>query len=138
MEKKTKYLQLRLTSAEARKLKEMAKDHDSVSQYILCAVKGFSDLDSGLRLDLINMLAKSHRKGRDEMSWAGGNISQTVKRTKELVDAGQLSSFYLKDVLLPETNKTLNLINEIKKKLDTATQKAIRLGLTMNGTTENT
>lgn len=107
----------------------MAKSHDSVSQYILCAVKEFSDVDPRLRLDILNRLGKNHKKCWNELSWASGNISQTVKRANELVDAGKLSSYYLKEVILPETNKTMDTINEIKKNLDVASRKAIKLGL---------
>lgn len=138
MNKKTKSLQLRLTPKEVAWLKEKAAAHDSVSQYILCAVKEFSNLDAKQRLDIINIIGKNYRKGMDNLSWAGGNINQTVKRTKELVDAGKIYPFYLYHVLLPEANKTLDLINEIKKKLEAATDKAIRLGLITKETSENT
>lgn len=134
MDKKTKSLQLRLTLEEAAKFKEMAKNHESVSLYILCALKEFSKVNAGQRFDIANRLGVNYKRCRDELSWAGGNINQMIKRTNELVDAGGLSSFYLKDVLLPEANITIDLISEIKKKLDTATQKAIKLGLANNKT----
>ena len=131
MEKKTKYLQLRLTPEEFATLKEKAAAYDSVSQYILCAVKAFSNLNAKERLDLINMLGKHYTKDWDELSWAGGNINQTVKRTKEFVDAGIIAPYFLENVVLPETNKATDLIREIKKKIDAATDKAIKLGLGM-------
>lgn len=129
MDKKTKCLQLRLTKKEAEKLKDMAKDHDSVSQYILCAVKEFSNVDPRLRLDILNILAKNYKKCWNELSWASGNISQTVKRANELVEAGKLSSYYLENVIRPEANKTMDTINEIKKELEVASCKAMKLGL---------
>lgn len=129
MKNKTKYLQLRLTKKEAANLKDMAKGHNSVSQYILCAVKEFSNVDPRLRLDILNRLGKNHKKCWDELSWASGNISQTVKRANELVDAGKLSSYYLENVILPEASKTMDTINEIKKKLEGASQKAMKHGL---------
>lgn len=138
MDKKTKHLQLRLTPDEVALLKEKAAAYDSVSQYILCAVKEFSNLDAKQRFEIINKLGKYYRESWDGLSWARGNIKQTVKRTKELVDAGNLSPFYLNHVLLPEANKTLGLINEIKKKLEAATDKAIRFGLITKETSENT
>lgn len=137
MDKKTKSLQLRLTPKEVAWLKEKASAHDSVSQYILCAVKEFSNFDANQRLVIINIIGKNYRKGMDSLSWAGGNINQTVKRTKELVDAGKISPYYLYHVLLPEANKALDLINEIKKKLEAATDKAIRFGLITKETPEN-
>jgi len=129
MEKKTKYLQIRLTPEEATKLKKMAEDHDSVSQYIICAVKEFSNVSPIQRFDLLNGLGRKHKKCWDELSWASGNIRQTVKRARELVDAGKLSSYYLEKVILHEANKTLDTINEIKKELEIASRKAIKLGL---------
>lgn len=134
MDKKTKSLQLRLTPEEAVKFKEMAKNHESVSQYILCALKEFSKVNAGLRFDIANRLGVNYKRCRDELSWAGGNLNQVVKRSNELVDAGKLYPQFLENVLLPEANKTMDLISEIKKKLDTSTQKAIKLGLANNKT----
>jgi len=129
MEKKVKYLQIRLTPEEATKLKKMAKGHDSVSQYIICAVKEFSNINPTQRFDLLNGIGRKHKKCWDELSWAIGNIKQTVKRVRELVDAGKISSYYLEKVILPEVNKTLDTISEIKKELEVASRKAIKLGL---------
>jgi len=129
MEKKTKCLQIRLTSEEAAKFKKMAEGHDSVSQYIICAVKEFSNVNPVQRFDLLNGLGKNHKKCWNELSWASGNINQMVKRARELVDAGKLSSYYLEEVILPEANKTMETIKEIKKDLEVASQRAIKLGL---------
>jgi len=129
MEKKTKCLQIRLTSEEAAKLKKMAEGHDSVSQYIICAVREFSNVNPVQRFDLLNGLGRKHKKCWNELSWASGNISQTVKRARELVDAGKLSSYYLEEVILPEANKTMEAIKEIKKELEAASRMAIKLGL---------
>lgn len=52
-----------------------------------------------------------------------------MKRANELIDAGKLSSYYLENVILPEANKTMDTINEIKKKLEVASCKAMKLGL---------
>lgn len=80
MKKKTKYLQLRLTPEEVVTLKEKAAAYESVSQYILCAVKAFSNLNAMQRLDTINLLGKHYTKAWDELSWAGGNINQIALR----------------------------------------------------------
>jgi len=129
MEKKTKYLQIRLTPEEAAKLKKMAEGHGSVSLYIICAVKEFSNINPTQRFDLLNGIGRKHKKCWDELSWASGNIRQTMKRARELLNAGKLSPYYLEKVILPEANKTLDTINEIKKELEVASRKAIKLGL---------
>lgn len=115
MEKKTKCLQIRLTPEEAAKLKKMAEEHDSVSQYIICTVKEFSNVNPVQRFDLLNGLGKNHKKCWNELSWASGNIKQTVKRARELVDAGKLSSYYLKEVILLEANKTMGPLKKSRR-----------------------
>lgn len=127
MAKKTKYLQLRLTEEEAAKLKKKAENHASVSQYILTAVNGFSNVSVTERFDLSNKLAEKYQKFWNELASESGNITQAVKRTSELVDAGKVAPFFLERVVRPEVNKTMDLINEIRKKLNAVAQKATRL-----------
>ena len=100
MNQRTKHFQLRLTTDEAIRLKEKAASHPSVSFY---------------------------RKFQNELSWAGGNLNQSVKRANELSVAGLLSQAYLQEVLLPVIMDTRETLNEIKRELYAVTKKATRL-----------
>jgi len=90
MKQKTKVFQLRLTPEEAQLLKEKSGSFHSVSHYILSAVQEFSNVDVKERIELIRELGEFYRKNQNELSWAGGNLNQVVKRANELAVAGWL------------------------------------------------
>lgn len=68
-----------------------------------------------------------YRKFRNELSWAGGNLNQSVKRANELSVAGLLPPSYVREVLLPAILETQRILNGIKRELDVVTQKAVKL-----------
>jgi len=91
MNNRTKVFQLRLTPEEAVMLKEKAAAYGSVSHYIRCAVAECSNVNAKQRLELIDELGAFYREYRDRLSWAGGNLNQSVKRANELAIAGKLA-----------------------------------------------
>lgn len=107
-------------------LKEKA-DGKPIAGYIRAALSEYSNVDAKKRLELINELGAFYRKFRDELSWAGGNLNQSVKRANELSVAGILSYAYVRDVLMPTILDTQKTLNEIKKDLETVTRKAVKL-----------
>ena len=127
MNQRTKHFQLRLTPDEANRLKEKAASYPSVSCYIRTALKEYSDVNAKQRLELINDLGAFYRKFQNELSWAGGNLNQSVKRANELSVTGLFSQTYLQEVLLPVIMDTRNTLNEIKRELYVVTKKATRL-----------
>lgn len=127
MNQRTKHFQLRLTPDEANRLKEKAASYPSVSCYIRTALKEYSDVNAKQRLELINDLGAFYRKFQNELSWAGGNLNQSVKRANELSVAGLFSQAYLQEVLLPVIMDTRKTLNEIKRELYVVTKKATRL-----------
>ena len=68
-----------------------------------------------------------YRKFRNELSWACGNLNQSVKRANELSVAGLLPPSYVREVLLPAILETQRILNGIKRELDVVTQKAVKL-----------
>lgn len=127
MNQRTKHFQLRLTPEEAHRLREKSKSYSSVSHYIRSAVAEYSDINAKQRLELINELGTFYRKFQNELSWAGGNLNQSVKRANELSVAGLLSQAYLQEVLLPVITETQKTLNEIKRELYAVTKKAAKL-----------
>lgn len=79
------------------------------------------------RLELIKELGAFYRKFQNELSWAGGNLNQSVKRANELSVAGLLPPSYVREVLLPTILETQRTLNGIKRELDAVTQKAVKL-----------
>lgn len=126
MKRRTKVYQLRLTPEEQSTLKEKAKGKP-VADYIRAALTEFSDTDARQRLELINNLGEFYRKFRDELSWAGSNLNQSVKRANELAVAGLLPPIYIREVLMPVILETQKTLNEIKRNLETVTRKAVKL-----------
>ena len=126
MNQRTKHFQLRLTPDEANRLKEKAASYPSVSCYIRTALKEYSDVNAKQRLELINDLGAFYRKFQNELSWAGGNLNQSVKRANELSVTGLFSQAYLQEVLVPVIMDTRKALNEIKRELYAVTKKATR------------
>lgn len=126
MKQKTKVFQLRLTPEEYQSLKEKSVPFHSVSHYILSAVAEFSNVDVKERIALIRELGEFYRKNQNELSWAGGNLNQAVKRANELAVAGLLAPGYIKEVLIPTVRETQETMNRIKQELELITQKCIK------------
>ena len=117
---------MRLTPVEQSTLKEKAKGKP-VADYIRAALAEFSDTDARQRLDLINNLDSFYRKSRDELSWAGSNLNQSVKRANKLSVAGLLPPSYIREVLMPAILETQKTLNEMKRDLETLTRRAVKL-----------
>ena len=114
MTQRTKYIQLRLTQEEYDSLKAKSASYTSVSHYIRSAIKEYSDIGAKQKFQLLNDLSSFYRKFQDELSWAGGNLNQSVKRANELAVAGLLSPAYIAEVLMPSINSTRKTLDTIK------------------------
>lgn len=128
MTQKTKYIKVRMTPEEQSTLKEKLKEKKmTIATYVRSAMAEYSNTDARQRLELINNLGTFYRKFRKELSWAGSNLNQSVKRTNELAVAGLLPPSYIREVLMPVILETQKTLNEIKRDLETVTRRAIKL-----------
>lgn len=127
MNQRTKYFQLRLTPEEYASLKEKSASYTSVSHYIRSAIAEYSDINAKLKLQLLNDLGEFYRKFQNELSWAGGNLNQSVKRANELSVAGLLSGTYISEVLMPAVSDVQKTLDTMKLELLIVTKKATRL-----------
>ena len=125
MTQRTKYFQLRLTQEEYDTLKLKSASYSSVSHYIRSAIKEYSDIGAKQKLQLLKDLSSFYRKFQDELSWAGGNLNQSIKRANELAVAGFLTPAYMTEVLMPTINSTRKTLDSIKLELLNVTKKAI-------------
>lgn len=112
-----------MTPEEVQQFKEKSASYSSVSHYIRSALAEYSNIGTRRQLELMNDLGLFYQKYQNELSWAGGNLNQSVKRANELAVAGLLAPSYIQPIIL-ETQDTLN---RIKKDLDSLTQKAVRI-----------
>lgn len=116
---RTKVFQLRLTSDELLNLKEKAVPYQSVSNYIHKAVEEFTHVDVKQQIEMMQDLCAFYRKFQNELSWAGSNLNQSVRRVNELAVAGLLSPGYVNEVLLPSIQDVQNILKRIKDDLET-------------------
>lgn len=128
MTQKTKYIKVRMTPEEQSTLKEKLKEKKmTIATYVRSAMAEYSNTDARQRLELISNLGTFYRKFREELSWAGSNLNQSVKRANELAVAGLLPPSYIREVLMPVILETQKTLNEIKRDLETVTRRAIKL-----------
>ena len=128
MTQKTKYIKVRMTPEEQSTLKEKLKEKKmTIATYVRSAMAEYSNTDARQRLELINNLGTFYRKFREELSWAGSNLNQSVKRANELAVAGLLPPSYIREVLMPVILETQKTLNEIKRDLETVTRRAVKL-----------
>lgn len=128
MTQKTKYIKVRMTPEEQSTLKEKLKEKKmTIATYVRSAMAEYSNTDARQRLELINNLGTFYRKFREELSWAGSNLNQSVKRANELAVAGLLPPSYIREVLMSVILETQKTLNEIKRDLETVTRRAIKL-----------
>ena len=115
---RTKVFQLRLTSDELLNLKEKAVPYQSVSNYIRQAVQEFTHVDVRQQIEMMQDLRAFYRKFQNELSWAGSNLNQSVKRANELAVAGLLAPSYVYEVLLPSIQDMQDTLNKLKEDLE--------------------
>lgn len=123
MSQRTRHFQLRLSLEEAERIKQFAKDYSSVSDYIRCAVKEYSNVNAKMKMELMGELGQFYRKYWDELSWMGGNLNQAMKRANELAIAGLLTPAYFKEILIPLLESNREKLIEIKNGLDKISRK---------------
>ena len=123
---RTKVFQLRLTTDELLSLKEKSVPYQSVSHFIRQAVEEFSRVDVRQQIGMMQDLCAFYQKFQNELSWAGSNLNQAMKRANELSVAGLLAPGYLREVLLPTIQETQHTLTLIKRELETLMLKSIR------------
>lgn len=121
---RTKVFQLRLTSDELLNLKEKAVPYQSVSNYIRQAVQEFTHVDVRQQIEMMQDLRAFYRKFQNELSWAGSNLNQSVKRANELAVAGLLAPSYVYEVLFPTIQDMQDTLNKMKSDLEILNRKS--------------
>ncbi len=121
---RTKVFQLRLTTDELLSLKEKAVPYQSVSNYIRQAVQEFTHVDVRQQIEMMQDLRAFYRKFQNELSWAGSNLNQSVKRANELAVAGLLAPSYVYEVLFPTIQDMQETLNKMKSDLEILNRKS--------------
>lgn len=118
-DKKTVKLQIRLSEDELRLFKEKSKSYgNNVSGLIRDAVCSFDDKKAKGKIQTMTDLLKFYKEYQQRLSWLGGNFNQAMHRANELAIAGELSSDYYRNVILPKVQEVMKYIRSVKSKLD--------------------
>lgn len=136
MGRRTRRIEIRLTEEEAEAIRKNASGYSSLGHYIRCAVSEYSNIHAREQLRLMNTLGDYYRDYQNQLSWAGSNLNQSVKRANELSVAGLLTSAYVRDILMPVVSETLVSINSLKSELEKLTKLAVS-GLGSRNTINN-
>lgn len=107
-------------------VQEKAKEYKTVSHYVRRALEEYSNMNIRQQIELMNDLGTFYQKYQNELSWAGSNLNQAMKRANELSVAGLLAPGYLREVLLPTIQETQHTLTLIKRELETLMLKSIR------------
>lgn len=123
---KTKYIKVRMTMEEVEQFKKKAKEYKTVSHYVRRALEEYSNMNIRQQIEPMNDLGTFYQKYQNELSWAGSNLNQAMKRANELSVAGLLAPGYLREVLLPTIQETQHTLTLIKRELETLMLKSIK------------
>lgn len=110
-------VQIRFTEDEINQIREKSKAYNGMSNYIRSAISEFSNIDAKTHLEAVNALGDYYRTYHNELYHIGANLNQVVKRANELAVAGLLSTPYLRHVVIPTVNSTLNELEILKSHL---------------------
>ena len=112
-------LEIRLSEDDANVFRKKAKSYgDNMSAMVREAVYLFDDQRSKGSLETMDTLLLFYKKYQQQLSWLGGNFNQCMHRANELAIAGELSSDYFTNILLPKTKEAISIIRSIKDELD--------------------
>lgn len=114
MNKRTKRIWIRLSPEEDALFKRKAARYATVSAMIRDAVKQFDDTATQGRIDALNKITALYRQFKQDLSWLGGNFNQAMKRANELAIAQELTPQFFEQVLYPQLNEIMELLNSIK------------------------
>ena len=114
---KTQSIKVRMTEDEMAYYQQQAASYTSMSHYVRAAMKEYSNPNLKLQHELIPQIGEFYQKVHNELSWAGGNLNQAMKRTNELAAAKLLTPSFVEKVLFPVIVDTRDSIHQIQEQL---------------------
>lgn len=123
MEKKTSVLKLRISPLTLDEIRKKSASFGSMSNYVLQALKEFSDTTSREKIEISKSLAEQYVHLDMILAHIGGNINQAMKRVNERRSAGIEYDSLLITKLLPELLNCMKICNETRSLLKYLTYK---------------
>lgn len=127
MDNKTKRLWIRLSPEDDKLFKEKASNYHNVSAMVRDAVRQFNDIATIGKIDALNEMVSLYKKYQHNLSWLGSNFNQSMKRANELAIAGELDKQYYERVILPQCERILDFLEDIKREQHTIANKILKI-----------
>ena len=126
MDNKTKRFWIRLSPEDERLFKEKASKYHNISAMVRDAVRQFNDVATMGKIDALNEMVNLYRKYQQDLSWMGGNFNQAMKRANELAVSEMLDKKYYEKVILPQCDKILVFLEDIKREQHSIAKKLLK------------
>lgn len=118
-EGRTIICKVRLTSEEQQLFQKKAESYSgNMSAMVREAVRLLDDKKVRGQIEAMVSLISFYKTYQQQLAWLGGNFNQCMHRANELAIAGELSSDYFYNVLMPKTKEAITAIHNMKAELD--------------------
>lgn len=125
--KRTVKFEIRLSEEEYELFKQKASRYQTMSGMIRDAVKSFDDVQTQGKIASLTEIKNYYTRYDQRLGWLGGNINQAQHRANELAIAGQLTSSFIQQILLPKIKESIQLIRKLKAEQDAIYAKLLKL-----------
>ena len=110
---------VRLTSEEQQLFQKKAESYGgNMSAMVRESVRLLDDKKVRGQIEAMVSLISFYKTYQQQLAWLGGNFNQCMHRANELAIAGELSSDYFYNVLMPKTKEAITAIHNMKAELD--------------------
>ena len=118
-EGRTIICKVRLTSEEQQLFQKKAESYGgNMSAMVRESVRLLDDKKVRGQIEAMVSLISFYKTYQQQLAWLGGNFNQCMHRANELAIAGELSSDYFCNVLMPKTKEAITAIHNMKAELD--------------------
>ena len=118
-EGRTIICKVRLTSEEQQLFQKKAESYGgNMSAMVREAVRLLDDKNVRGQIEAMVSLISFYKTYQQQLAWLGGNFNQCMHRANELAIAGELSTDYFHNVLMPKTKEAITAIHNMKAELD--------------------
>ena len=118
-EGRTIICKVRLTLEEQQLFQKKAESYGgNMSAMVRESVRLLDDKKVRGQIEAMVSLISFYKTYQQQLAWLGGNFNQCMHRANELAIAGELSSDYFYNVLMPKTKEAITVIHNMKAELD--------------------
>lgn len=118
-EGRTIICKVRLTSEEQQLFQKKTESYGgNMSAMVRESVRLLDDKKVRGQIEAMVSLISFYKTYQQQLAWLGGNFNQCMHRANELAIAGELSSDYFYNVLMPKTKEAITAIHNMKAELD--------------------